>query len=715
MIITLYRGAKQAIPERADDFEWPDFVAALAEIVQDVSGAAPGANHKAQKAALLAFSPVELSKPYRLAANVKAITLLVIDVDGFEIEPVIESIERLGIAAVVYGSPSDYASNPARRFRVVSPITRPIDPSDSARTRCGFAELLGIPPGVGVEGATSPEKIFFAGRVHDAPEREWLVFDGTPVDVDALLAEPLVGAWIGSAAAAPSASACAPAGSLAHAEAVAERRPAAVDGIEGGKTTLVTAIEIGRITRDEVATLDVLRRVYNPRCLPQWSEAELAHKARDAHRLIAESEARIAPVAKAMDRVHGAEAIEPAASPGGFPVVPLDNDRKGDVRPTLSNARLILSAVFTGQIKFDLHKQRTVVAGVPEQVAKIVDGPWRDHYTTRMTRFFETFGLRLDSRKVLEAVEDFAHEHEFNPVLDYATQCAERWDGAPRIDHALETYWRTTDKHAPLVSRTFFLSLAKRMVDPGCNVQTVMILQSDEQGYGKSRSLQALVPVSEWWADSAIDIGNKDGFQNIVGKVVYEIGEGASSSEKDVKILKNYFSSPQDTYRGSFKRFAEDVARTCVFVITANARDLLKDATGERRFMPVSIMRDIDVDGVARDRDQLIGEAVVRACVHGERYWLTREEVDSLAPAHAAITARDVLEDAISKWLDDRDGDCVGWYELASFNGPLRKNIDEIDQREQRRVRAAMRRLGWRECDVRDSEERLRAGFQKTK
>lgn len=716
MIVTLYRGAKQPIPERADDFTWDEFEIALAELVQDVSGAAPKANQKAQKAALLAFSPVELSKPYRLAANVKAITLLVLDVDGFTLEPVIESIQALGIAAIVYGSPSDDRNFPeARRFRVIAPITRPIDPADSARTRYGFAELLGIPPGVGVEGATSPEKIFFVGRIHVpqfASEREFLTFDGAPVDVDAILAEPLTHAWGTPKASAPLPSAGRTAGSLAHAEAIALQRPAAVDGVEGGKVTLITAIEIGKVTRDEAATLDVLTRIYNPRCLPPWSEAELAHKARDAHKKIEEQEND--PVFKMQMRLDAAREMGVSVSErdaGTAPLAPLDCDKKGDPRPTISNAEIVLASTLEGRIRWDEHRRRIVVAGVDPVIARLPDGPWKDSYTTEVRALFETFGLRMRKSDVADAVSRHAERRRFNPVRDYAEQCALAWDGVPRVDEAMARYWHASAPYASIVSRIWFLSLAARMWEPGCKVHTVLVLHSDEQYIGKSSSLEALVPVKEWYADSALPIGEKDGMSNLAGKVIWEIGEGASASKKDAETLKQFFASSQDSYRGAYQQFSEDCARSCVFTITTNRTDILRDATGERRFMTLSLCDQIDVAGIARDRDQLIGEAVARVVGRDEQWWLTREEVAALAPGNDQISEQDPWQDVIGAWLvrkgyandalhkdavDALHSEKLTWRELTDLSGgAIPMLAHEVGQREHKRICSCLRRLGW--------------------
>src|SRR5262249_59768868 len=69
--------------------------------------------------------------------------------------------------------------------------------------------------------------------------------------------------------------------------------------------------------------------------------------------------------------------------------------------------------------------------------------------------------------------------------------------------------------------------------------------------------------------------------------------------------------------------------RTCL-AFSTNDVEFLQDATGNRRYWVVSIIRDqIDIEGLRRDRDQILAEALARlAAAH--QHWPTPEEEEKI-------------------------------------------------------------------------------------
>ena len=79
--------------------------------------------------------------------------------------------------------------------------------------------------------------------------------------------------------------------------------------------------------------------------------------------------------------------------------------------------------------------------------------------------------------------------------------------------------------------------------------------------------------------------------------------------------------------------------RTC-FVFSLNDIEFMQDATGDRRYWPISTIRErVDVEGLRRDRDQILAEALARLKA-GEQHWPTWEEEERRSSLNGGSTCR---------------------------------------------------------------------------
>ncbi|HEY5372944.1 MAG TPA: virulence-associated E family protein, partial [Polyangiaceae bacterium] len=300
-------------------------------------------------------------------------------------------------------------------------------------------------------------------------------------------------------------------------------------------------------------------------------------------------------------------------------VVPLVLGRNKEPKPTSTNVAIVLAALGDA-IRYEAHSRRIVCGGIGSTFPA---GVWIDNHTTALVQLCEARGIDASPSTVDRAVALHAHRHRYNALTDFLMQCALEWDDVARLDAALCTYWHAEDTEATrITSRVFLLSLAARGLEPGCKVDTCVAFVGD-QGERKSSALAALVG-KQWFSDSPLPIGDKDGMQNLPGKWLWEFGENASLSRREVEQVKQFLSTQQDHYRASYGRHAETVLRQICFAASTNKIEYLTDPTGNRRHLPVSVS-DIDLAGIERDRLQLIGEAAARV-LSEERYWLSKDE-----------------------------------------------------------------------------------------
>jgi predicted P-loop ATPase len=247
-------------------------------------------------------------------------------------------------------------------------------------------------------------------------------------------------------------------------------------------------------------------------------------------------------------------------------------------------------------------------------------------------RIDERFKFR-PSREFFEAVVNSeAHRNNVHPVRNYLD--ALHWDGVPRIDRWLTTYGRAKDskdsKYTRGVGRLALIAAVRRVRQPGCVVDQMLVLVDERQGTDKSSALRALCPDPAWFTDSVhLGGGDKAAIETLAGKWIVEASEPPGMRRGDIESLKAFRWRQVDRARRAYDRFPTEAPRQCVFVGTTIAPVFLKDSES-RRYWPVRAGK-FDAAAIARDRDQLWAEAAA-AEAKGESIRLAEPRAVSVGP-----------------------------------------------------------------------------------
>jgi predicted P-loop ATPase len=303
-------------------------------------------------------------------------------------------------------------------------------------------------------------------------------------------------------------------------------------------------------------------------------------------------------------------------------------------------------------------------------------------------------------------------EHTYDPVREYLDGL--KWDGKPRIDEWLMQYCDAAD--TPLnraFGRKALLAGVRRVRQPGCKFDPMLVLEGI-QGQGKSSMLKLLAGGDENFSDAEIIGSDKREQQEAVqGVWIYEVGELEGMSKHDVTAIKLFLSKSHDSARPAYGRTRADRPRRCIFVGTTNDEGYLRDPTGNRRFWPVKLhAKLIDLDGVARDRDQLWAEAAFVEAT-GEPLMISSDLWGAASIEQQARVTQDAWEDLIERKLaglrEDKVKDGVysvgindngdrEWRVASSYllgmdvlNIPVERQSNPVTKR----LAEVMRTLGW--------------------
>lgn len=359
----------------------------------------------------------------------------------------------------------------------------------------------------------------------------------------------------------------------------------------------------------------------------------------------------------------------------------------GAPRANLYNALLALREHETlkGVFRRDEMLCATVVK---ERADSDVLVPATDVHVGNLQELLQAEGLEtIGKETVHQAVEIIAEENAFHPVRDFLNGL--RWDGCPRLGGWLHTYLGVEqNEYSSAIGRMFMIALVARVMRPGAKADYMLILEGP-QGARKSTACRILG--GEWFSDNMPDIrSGKDVSQHLRGKWLIEVAEMSALDKAEAAALKAFVTRDTERYRPSYGRLEVIERRQCVFIGTTNASAYLRDSTGARRFWPVTVGV-IDTDALARDREQLLAEAVA-LFNQGEPWWPSSSvEAQFIRPQQEARYEPDAWEDAISAWELGR----VSTTLLQVARDALQIDTPKLGTQDQRRIAAALERLGW--------------------
>jgi predicted P-loop ATPase len=309
----------------------------------------------------------------------------------------------------------------------------------------------------------------------------------------------------------------------------------------------------------------------------------------------------------------------------------------------------------------------------------------------------EAVYLEIDEEFLFRPSEEFfrlvvrneARRNSFHPVRQYLDNLV--WDGKPRIDRWLINYAGAKDSdYVRAVSRLVLVAAARRVQEPGCKFDEMLVLINPEQGHNRSTALAVLAVRDDWFSDDLpLGADPKKVIEQTVGKWIIEASELKGIRERTVEHLKSFLSRQIDRARMAYGHLPTDRRRHFVIIGTTNEVKFLRDNTGNRRFWPVAVGR-FNLKALRRDRDQLWAEAAAAEAA-GESIRLAPELWDDAAKAQKARHIEDPWVNVIDQYLGE-------------FKGKIRANqtwdivgvpTDRRTQEHNVRLGNAMRANGW--------------------
>ncbi len=431
---------------------------------------------------------------------------------------------------------------------------------------------------------------------------------------------------------------------------------------------------------------------------------------------------------RAKDR---AWARQNTVNPDGIEFVTSD---KGEIKPLLANAELMLRHKWAGVLAFDEFKLCVttikdppgMAEGQPWPGSKIAE-PWTDNDDRLTCVWSQRNGVLVSDEVAGKAVQTVARDQRVHPVRQYLDALV--WDGVPRLEGWLIVYLGVKDTtYTRAVGVRWMVAAVARIYRPGCKADCCLILEGP-QGARKSTALRVLF--QPWFTDEIAELGSKDAALAVRGIWCIELSELDAMNNADVSKVKAFMSRNSDRFREPYARQVVESPRQCVFAGTVNKSEYLRDETGGRRFWPV-VCGEIHIDDLERDRDQIMAEAAARYRA-GSTWWLDTLELNRLATAEQGNRyTGDPWDELLSTWLTDpteRHDDVVaawqrqyGWTFSSTSESvtitdvllhAIGKRPDMWTQSDRIRVARSLRSMGWERYRQRQDDGKLEWRYQK--
>ncbi|MBD2078392.1 VapE domain-containing protein [Leptolyngbya sp. FACHB-17] len=292
-----------------------------------------------------------------------------------------------------------------------------------------------------------------------------------------------------------------------------------------------------------------------------------------------------------------------------------------------------------------------------------------------------------------------ASRNMFSPIEDYLKQCQEKHpivldnDALQTLDKVCTNILHVSDPLEKVYIIKTLVAAVKRVYQPGCQHDTVLILRSDEQGLYKTSFFTELAG-AEFFTSLTLTQYDKDELMICHSKWMIELEECEGTIKPHMMSkLKGFITRRFDSYRRPYSKNSCTVHRQFILVGTTNQSKFLQDETGNRRFWVVNIDRKIDIKAVRKYRDLIWSAAIFLYRNDYPTYLSEAEQALSNKVNAEKFKQADVWTELVTTWVSKQTGNFTLSDVLIKAIGKEAKSWVRSDET---RVKAILLGLGFK-------------------
>lgn len=391
-----------------------------------------------------------------------------------------------------------------------------------------------------------------------------------------------------------------------------------------------------------------------------------------------------------------------AASVGRYKPVPetpeatrFTRNQHGQIKASLGNVLLALQHPDIGGWRLARDTFRDEAMKMPYGSAN--GDAWEpftdDDYTVVRRRLeemrdpFMPIGLEM----MRHCVSLAARENAFDSAVQWLN--AITWDKVPRVELSLVKCFGAIDTpYVRAVGRYLWTALAGRVLLPGVQADMAPIAVG-YQGLKKSRTIAAIAPYPDYFAEVDLSVDNADLARLMRGKVIAELAELQGLRNRELEHIKALISRSIDQWVPKYKEMPASYARRGIFVGSTNDDEFLSDQTGNRRWLPFTCGT-CDPMAMAADREQLWAEGAVLFRDTGVAW----QDAERLARhEHDQFMVTDPWDSSLARWLGLAGRDVDTPFTVAdALESGIGLDMRHAKAADQMRVVKVLKRFGYR-------------------
>lgn len=265
-------------------------------------------------------------------------------------------------------------------------------------------------------------------------------------------------------------------------------------------------------------------------------------------------------------------------------------------------------------------------------------------------------------------IENYAHSNyipQYNPIEEYINNIPE-WDGKDRLTELADMVPTSTPNWQRLFRQWFLSMVAHWMHNDTLHANATAPILIGAQGSRKSTFWRMLLPpeLQEYYTDS-IDFRTKLEAERVLSRfLLVNIDEFDQLNDQQFAFIKHLFQKTNTKHRRMYSETISTQRRYTSFAGTSNHQEILRDPTGNRRYLCVEVTAPIHTDRPI-DYRQVYAQAK-HLIKNGERYWIDDEDEAMIRQSNQNFEVESPLEQLFNRLYTKPEDDNAGEWLLPS-------------------------------------------------